>query len=71
MWLRDIERLRNDAASMDAPGVEVISSPMAAGAFTQRLGEVDVIELIDCRNAWGRGVSGPGRAGTGGHVDVA
>ena len=59
--LEDLGALRNDAAYMDALGAEVIPSPTAAGDFTRRFGEADVIELQECINAvgprlwWGRG----------------
>ena len=49
--LQDIESLRNNTAYMDALGAEVIPSPTAAGDFTRRFAEADVIELMECINA--------------------
>ena len=49
--LEDLGALRNNAAYMDALGAEVIPSPTAAGDFTRRFGEADVIELQECINA--------------------
>ena len=49
--IEDLGALRNNAAHMDALGAEVIPSPMAAGDFTRRFGEADVIELQECINA--------------------
>ena len=49
--LEDLGALRNNAAYMDALGAEVIPSPTAAGDFTRRFGEADVIELQGCINA--------------------
>ena len=45
---------------MDALGAKVIPSPTAAGDFTRRFGEGDVIELQEAFNAV-RPVAGPGR----------
>ena len=49
--LEDLGALRNNVAYMDALGAEVIPSPTAAGDFTCRFGEADVIELQECINA--------------------
>ena len=49
--LRDIESLRNNAAYMDALRTETIPSPTAAGDFTRRFAEADVVELMECANA--------------------
>ena len=49
--LEDLGALRNNVAYMDALGAEVIPSPTAAGDFTRRFGEADVIELQECINA--------------------
>ena len=49
--LEDINGLRNNAAYMDALGAELIPSPTAAGDFTRRFAETDVIELMECINA--------------------
>ena len=49
--LEDLNALRNDAAYMDALGAELISSPTAAGDFTRRYDEADVIELMESVNA--------------------
>ena len=49
--LEDLGSLRNNAAYMDALGAEVIPSPTAAGDFTRRFGEGDVIELQEAFNA--------------------
>ncbi len=51
---------------MDVPGAELIPSPTAAGAFTRRFGEADVIGLMEAidvvrRHLWrGRGKDLPG-----------
>ena len=49
--LEDLNSLRNNVAYMDALGAELIPSPAAAGDFTRRFGERDVIELQECFNA--------------------
>ena len=49
--LQDLGSLRNNAAYMDALGAETIPSPTAAGDFTRRYGEADVIELMESINA--------------------
>ncbi|WP_420635556.1 IS1380 family transposase [Candidatus Palauibacter sp.] len=49
--LEDLGGLRHDAAYMDALGAELIPSPTAAGDFTRRFSESDVIELMECINA--------------------
>ncbi len=49
--LEDLNALRNDAAYMDALGAELIPSPTAAGDFTRRYDEADVIELMESVNA--------------------
>ena len=49
--LEDLGGLRDNAAYMDALGAEVIPSPTAAGDFTRRFGEGDVIELQEAFNA--------------------
>ena len=36
---------------MDALGAELIPSPTAAGDFTRRFAEADVVELMECFNA--------------------
>ena len=67
--LEDLGSLRNNAAYMDALGAEVIPSPTAAGDFTRRFGEGDVVGLQEAFNAvrprlWAG--PGPGPAGPGG-----
>ena len=67
--LQDLGSLRNNAAYMDALGAETIPSPTAAGDFTRRYGEADVIGLMESINAvrpqlWTG--PGPGPAGAGG-----
>ncbi len=49
--LEDLNALRTDAAYMDALGAELIPSPTAAGDFTRRFAEADVVELMECFNA--------------------
>ena len=49
--LEDLDGPRHDAAYMDALGAELIPSPTAAGDFTRRFSESDVIELMECVNA--------------------
>ena len=49
--LEDLDSLRHDAAYMDALGAELIPSPTAAGDFTRRFSESDVIELMESINA--------------------
>ena len=49
--LEDINSLRNNAAYMDALAAELIPSPTAAGDFTRRFGEADVIGLMESINA--------------------
>ncbi len=49
--LEDLNGLRHDAAYMDALGADVIPSPTAAGDFTRRFSESDVVELMECVNA--------------------
>ena len=49
--LEDLNGPRHDAAYMDALGAELIPSPTAAGDFTRRFSEADVIELMECINA--------------------
>ena len=49
--LEDLGGLRNNVAYMDALGAELIPSPTAAGDFTRRFDEADVIELMECINA--------------------
>ena len=49
--LEDLGALRNNAAYMDALGAAVIPSPTAAGDFTRRFGEADVIDLQEGFNA--------------------
>ena len=49
--LEDLGSLRNNAAYMDALGAEVIPSPTAAGDFTRRFGEGDVVGLQEAFNA--------------------
>jgi hypothetical protein len=49
--LEDLGALRHDAAYMDALGADLIPSPTAAGDFTRRFSESDVIELMECVNA--------------------
>ena len=49
--LQDLGSLRNNAAYMDALGAETIPSPTAAGDFTRRYGEADVIGLMESINA--------------------
>ncbi len=48
--LEDLGGLRNNVAYMDALGAELIPSPTAAGDFTRRFSEEDVIELMECIN---------------------
>ena len=49
--LEDLGSLRNNAAYMDALGAEVVPSPTAAGDFTRRFGEGDVVGLQEAFNA--------------------
>lgn len=49
--LEDLGSLRHNVAYMDALGAELIPSPTAAGDFTRRFTEADVIELMECINA--------------------
>lgn len=49
--LEDLGARRHDAAYMDALGADLIPSPTAAGDFTRRFSESDVIELMECVNA--------------------
>ena len=49
--LEDLGSLRNNAAYMDALGAEVIPSPAAAGDFTRRFGEGDVVGMQEAFNA--------------------
>ena len=49
--LEDLGALRDNLAYMDALGAAVIPSPTAAGDFTRRFDEADVIELQECFNA--------------------
>ena len=49
--LEDLGSLRHNVAYMDALDAEVIPSPTAAGDFTRRFAEADVIELMECINA--------------------
>ncbi len=49
--LEDLGTLRDNLAYMDALGAVVIPSPTAAGDFTRRFDEADVIELQECFNA--------------------
>ena len=62
--LEDLGGLRDNAAYMDALGAEVIPSPTAAGDFTRRFGEGDVIGLQEAFNAVRPQLCG--RAGAGG-----
>ena len=49
--LEDLGGLRHNVAYMDALDAELIPSPTAAGDFTRRFAEADVIELMECVNA--------------------
>ena len=49
--LEDLGALRNNVAYMDALGAALIPSPSAAGDFTRRFAEADVIELMEGINA--------------------
>ena len=49
--LEDLGALRNNVAYMDALGAALIPSPSAAGDFTRRFEESDVIELMEGINA--------------------
>ena len=49
--LENLDALRNNVAYMDALGAELIPSPTAAGDFTRRFTEADVIELMESINA--------------------
>jgi hypothetical protein len=49
--LEDIERLRHDAAYMNALGADLIPDPTTAGDFCRRFTEADVVELMDRINA--------------------
>jgi hypothetical protein len=49
--LEDIERLRHDAAYMNAVGAELIPDPTTAGDFCRRFGEADVAALMDAVNS--------------------
>ena len=48
--LDDIELRRNDAAHLDALGVEAIPDPTTAGDFCRRFGEADIEALQDALN---------------------
>jgi hypothetical protein len=49
--LEDIERLRHDAAYMNAVGADLIPDPTTAGDFCRRFTEADVTALMDTINA--------------------
>jgi hypothetical protein len=49
--LEDIERLRHDAAYMNALGADLIPDPTTAGDFCRRFGEHDVALLMERINA--------------------
>ena len=49
--LEDLGGLRHNVAYMDALDAELIPSPTAAGDFTRRFTEADVLELMECVNA--------------------
>jgi hypothetical protein len=49
--LEDIERLRHDAAYMDALGADLIPDPTTAGDFCRRFAADDVVELMQRINA--------------------
>ena len=49
--LEDLGGLRHNVAYMDALDAQLIPSPTAAGDFTRRFAEADVIELMECVNA--------------------
>ena len=49
--LEDIERLRHDAAYMNALGADLIPDPTTAGDFCRRFSEPDVVRLMECINA--------------------
>ena len=49
--LEDIERLRHDAAYMNALGAELIPDPTTAGDFTRRFDESDILSLMDAINS--------------------
>ena len=49
--LEDLGGLRHNVAYMDALDAQLIPSPTAAGDFTRRFAEADVIELMECINA--------------------
>jgi hypothetical protein len=49
--LEDIELRRNDEAFMDGVGTDRIPGPTAAGDFTRRFSEGDVVELMEAINS--------------------
>ena len=49
--LEDIERLRHDAAYMNALGADLIPDPTTAGDFCRRFGEEDIATLTEAINA--------------------
>jgi hypothetical protein len=49
--LQDLERLRHDAAYMDALGADLIPDPTTAGDFCRRFSESDVLALMEAINA--------------------
>jgi hypothetical protein len=49
--LEDIERLRHDAAYMNALGAQLIPDPTTAGDFCRRFAEQDVVALMEAINA--------------------
>jgi hypothetical protein len=49
--LQDIERLRHDAAYMNALGADLIPDPTTAGDFCRRFDQDDVVALMEAINA--------------------
>jgi hypothetical protein len=49
--LEDIERLRHDAAYMDALGADLVPDPTTAGDFCRRFDTDDVVALMEAVNA--------------------
>ena len=49
--LQDLERLRHDAAYMNALGADLIPDPTTAGDFCRRFDQADVVALMEAINA--------------------
>jgi len=52
--LEDIERLRHDAAYMNALGADLIPDPTTAGDFCRRFTEEDTVRLMEVVICWDR-----------------